>query len=124
MKYIAFLFLIFPFYGWSGKQCEHCAKKKKLKTGYVSLNYGLEFETSTLKVDWTSANIGFGGNLSQSCNIGFFETGMMSTGKDGGSLYFNYGYEFVRSKKFNIGVYGGPLFGGRYIDVLVSNSKP
>ena len=122
-RYIIFLFLIFPFYGWSGKQCEYCAKKKTLKTGYVSLNYGLEFQTSTLEVDWMSANIGFGGNLSKVCNIGFFETGVMSTGRDGGSLFFNYGYEFIKSKKFNVGVYGGPLLGAGYVDVESAGEK-
>ena len=116
-RYIVFLFLIFPFYGWSGKQCDYCAKKKKFKTGYVSFNYGLEFEVGTLEVDWESVNVGFGGNLSKVRNIGFFETGFISEGWSGGSLFFNYGYEFIKSKKFNVGVYGGPLLGASRVHV-------
>ena len=74
-------------------------------------------------MDWASGNIGFGGKFSKVRNIGFFETGIMSTGMTGGVLFFNYGYEFVKSKKFNVGIYGGPLLGAKYADVESAGEK-
>ena len=110
-----------PFYGYTCDQCN--ARKLNKHNRFLSFNYGMTVETSTLEVKWLQgSSLSAGGNLSKVRNIGFFEIGILFLDA-GGSFFYHYGYDFTKSQTFNFGVYGGPLLGAKYLKPEESDKK-
>lgn len=109
LRFVFIVFLMLPLFGWAGENQNY----KKIKQRYISLEYGIEVHPKTLKVNWFSGGLRFGGNISQEKDFGFFEVGLSSIGK-GGAFIFQYGYKFLKTQFLSFGFAGGPSLGASY----------